>query len=73
MTGKELIEGYKKPEMIWNKCEKAPRNSMGCSEYWYYPEYCVYNSFSENKLLKMTDEEVNNLLHLAETIGNALY
>ena len=73
MTGKELIEEYKKPEMIWNSGNKAPRNSIWCSEYCYYDTYSVYNSFTEEELLEMSEKEIDHLLKLAETIGEALY
>ena len=73
MTGKEIIEIYKNPNVIWNKNDKAPRNSMGCSEYWYYPEYSIYNTFTEEELLEMSDKEVEDLYKLAEKIGESLY
>ena len=73
MTGKELIEEYKKPEMIWNSGNKAPRNSMGCSEYWYYPEYSICKTFEEYEIRNMSEKEIDHLLKLAGTIGEALY
>lgn len=73
MKAEELIKEYKKENMIWNRNKFAPRNSMGCSEYWYYPEYCVYNAFSEEQLMGMSEKEIENLLHLAEVVGEALY
>lgn len=73
MTGKELIEEYKKPEMIWNSGNKTSRNSMGCSEYWYYDIYSIYNSFTEEELLEMSEKEIDHLLKLARSIGDALY
>ena len=73
MTGKELIENYKSDNRIWNKGEKAPRNSMGCSEYWYYDEYAICRTFSEEEILGMSEKEIDNLLRLANSIGEALY
>lgn len=73
MTGNELIEIYESPEMIWNKNEKIPRNSMGCSEYWYYPEYSICKTFTEEELRNMSEKEINNLMKLAEKISEGLY
>ena len=73
MTGEELIKGYKSDDRIWNKGGKAPINSMGCSEYWYYDEYAIYNTFSEEEILRMSEKEIDNLLRLANSIGEALY
>ena len=73
MTGEELIKGYKSDNRIWNKGEKTPCNSMGCSEYWYYDEYAICRTFSEEELLVMSVKEIDNLLRLANSIGEALY
>ena len=54
MTGEELIKGYKSDNRIWNNGKKTPRNSMGCSEYWYYDEYAIYHTFSEEEILGMS-------------------
>ena len=73
MTGEELIKGYKSDNRIWNNGKKASRNSMGCSEYWYYDESAVCNTFAEEELLGMSEKEIDNLLRLANSIGEALY
>ena len=73
MTGEELIKNYKSDNRIWNKREKTPCNSMGCSEYWYYDEYAICNTFSEEEILGMSEKEIDNLLRLANSIGEALY
>lgn len=73
MTGNELIEIYESPEMIWNKNEKIPRNSMGCSEYWYYPEYSICKTFEEYEIRNMSEKEIDNLIKLASTISEGLY
>lgn len=73
MTGEELIKGYKSDNRIWNNRKKAPRNIMGCSEYWYYDEYAIYHTFSEEEILGMSEKEIDNLLRLANSIGEALY
>lgn len=73
MTAEELIKEYKNPTYFWNKGGRTPLNSMGCSEYWYCPEYSICQVFSEEELLKMDEKEIDNLFKLAEQIGEALY
>lgn len=67
MTGKELIEDYKKTE--WSKA----RNSMGCSESWYNEVFAIYNSFSEDEILAMSEKEINLLTKLAIKMSEAFY
>lgn len=69
MTGEELIKGYKSDDRIWNNGKRAPRSS----EYWYYEEYAICRTFSEEEILGMTEKEIDNLLKLANSIGEALY
>lgn len=73
MKGKELIEGYKSDNRIWNNGKKTPRNSMGCSEYWYYDEYAIYNTFSEEEILNMSEREIELLTRLGSKMSEALY
>ena len=73
MTGEELIKGYKSDDRIWNNGKKTLRNSIGCFEYWYYDEYAICNTFSEEEILGMSEKEIDNLLRLANSIGEALY
>lgn len=53
--------------------ENHGRNRMGCDENWYNPYYAVANTFKDEELKAMSEEELEHLLTLAETIGNALY
>ena len=49
------------------------RNRMGCSESWYDPYYAISQVFTSDEVSKMTDNELNNLIRLAEEIQGALY
>jgi hypothetical protein len=53
--------------------ETDARNRMGCSENWYEPYYCIAHTFSEEEINQMTEHEIDMLVKLAETIGEALY
>jgi len=49
------------------------QNIMGCSENWYNPYYALKNTFTYKELEKMSEDELNNLVKLAETISEGLY
>ena len=49
------------------------QNIMGCSENWYNPYYAIKQTFTYEELYKMSEEELNNLVKLAETISEGLY
>ena len=49
------------------------RNSMGCNESWYDKHYAISRTFTKEQVNAMSDDELNNLLKLAETIQEALY
>ncbi len=49
------------------------RNIMGCSENWYNPYYAIKKTFTYKELEKMSEEELNNLVKLAEAISEGLY
>lgn len=68
MTAKELIDKYKSQDF-----SKPMHNLMGCSENWYDFSYAVCNTFSEEELLTMEEKEINDLIKLAETMGEAFY
>jgi len=68
MTEKQkLLEYMDKP------VETTARNSMGCSENWYNSYFAIKETFSREKIEKMTNEEINNLITLADEIALALY
>ena len=60
-------------EYINNPVLTDARNSMGCSENWYNSYYAIKETFTEEEIVNMTDEEINNLVKLAENIMEALY
>lgn len=49
------------------------RNRMGCDENWYNPYYAIKNTFPREEIAKMTDQEIRNLIKLADAIAGALY
>lgn len=51
----------------------AARNSMGCSENWYNPFYAMMETFTREEIEAMSEQEVSNLLKLAERISDGLY
>lgn len=68
MTEKENLIKY-----INNPITTGMRNSMGCSENWYNAYYAIKETFSIDEIQKMTDREIENLVKLADAIGEALY
>ena len=64
-------------EQLLEQCKDAKpipgRNSMGCSESWYDPFFCMQQTFAEDELGAMTEQELNNLYRLADKITTALY
>jgi hypothetical protein len=49
------------------------RNSMGCSENWYNAYYAIKETFTIDEIKNMSEKEIENLVKLAEAIGEALY
>ena len=49
------------------------KNIMGCSENWYDPYYAIRETFSKEEVESMSECEVENLVKLAESIGEGLY
>jgi len=68
-----------KKEEILNKIKEAldnpdkGRNSMGCSEANYDPFYAIGRCFTEEKLLEMDKEKLENLIKLGEYLSEAFY
>lgn len=60
-------------EYIRNPVTTTARNSMGCSENWYSPYFCIKETFSFEEVEKMDDSEIERLIKLADRIGEALY
>lgn len=51
----------------------SAQNSMGCSENWYNPFFAVTQTFSKEEIEAMSEQEVCNLMKLAEKIADGLY
>lgn len=49
------------------------RNSMGCLERYYNPYYLIGSCFSTEMLMKVSEEELRNLLLLAEFTSEVFY
>lgn len=49
------------------------RNIMGCSENWYNSYYAISETFSQDEILNMSEEEILHLVKLAETLSESLY
>lgn len=49
------------------------KNSMGCNENWYNPNFAIRQTFSEDELKKMPLKHLNNLIELADQISDGLY
>lgn len=61
-------------EQILEQCKNVKpipgHNSMGCSESWYVPFFCLQQIFTEGELGVMTEQELNNLYRLADKLTN---
>ena len=68
MTEKEKLIDY-----INNPVTITMRNSMGCDENWYNAYYAIKETFSIEAINAMSDKEIENLVKLANNIGEALY
>jgi hypothetical protein len=49
------------------------RNVMGCNESWYDPYFAITHTFSRDYINLITDQQLNDLIALAENIQEALY
>ena len=66
---KEILKKIKKS--LENPAEG--RNSMGCSESYYYPNYLIGSCFTEDELSEMDETALNDLLKLAEFASDVFY
>lgn len=67
MTKQEIIDKIKNVETT------SAMNLMGCSENWYNPFYAMRETFGIDKLKAMTEDELNNLVKLANTLSEMFY
>ena len=68
-----MSEKEKLMEYIANPTTTDARNSMGCSENWYNAYYAIKETFSIDEIKSMNNEEIEYLVRLADSIGDALY
>ena len=55
-------------------CKPTPgHNIMGASESWYNPYYAIQQTFTEDEIKKMSENELNNLITLANKLAEAFY
>lgn len=67
MTKEEIINEIK------NLKTTNTRNSMGCSENWYNAYFAISETFSMEEIETMSENELNNLVKLADNIAEGLY
>lgn len=79
MTKEEILQGIR--NCFDKEQANKQRNSMGVSESYYNPYYLVGMCFTDDKkqtvdeseLLNLSEKELNNLIKLAEYVGEAFY
>lgn len=69
MTEKEKILEY----LMKTQQPGNTRNRMGCLESWYNSYFAMKQTFTYEEIYSMSENEIANLLKLAENIQEALY
>lgn len=69
MTKEEVINNIKNTSLVGT----SARNSMGCSENWYNVYFSIKMTFSMDEIENMSENELNNLVKLGNTIAEGLY
>ena len=69
MTKEEIINNIKNTSLVGT----SARNSMGCSENWYNVYFSIKMTFSMEEIESMSENELNNLVKLGNTIAEGLY
>ena len=69
MTKEEIINNIKNTSTV----ETSARNSMGCLENWYNAYCSIKMTFSMEEIENMSENELNNLVKLGNTIAEGLY
>lgn len=70
MSKEEILENIK------NVQSTNAMNLMGCNESWYnayYAYYAIKKTFSMDEIEQMSEKELNDLVRLAEALGDAFY
>lgn len=69
MTKEEIINNIKNTSLVGT----SARNSMSCSENWYNAYFSIKMTFSMEEIENMSENELNNLVKLGNTIAEGLY
>ena len=69
MTKEEIINNIKNTSLVVT----SARNSMGCLENWYNAYFSIKMTFSMDEIENMSENELNNLVKLGNTIAEGLY
>ena len=69
MTTEEIIKNIKNTSIVGT----SAKNSMGCSENWYNAYFSIKMTFSMEEIENMSENELNNLVKLGNTIAEGLY
>ena len=69
MTKEEIIKNIKNNSIVGT----SARNRMGCSENWYNAYFSIKMTFSMEEIENMSENELNNLVKLGNTIAEGLY
>ena len=69
MTKEEIINNIKNTSTVGT----STRNSMGCLENWYNAYFSIKMTFSMDEIENMSENELNNLVKLGNTIAEGLY
>ena len=69
MTKEEIINNIKNTSLVGT----SARNSMGCLENWYNAYFSIKKTFSMEEIENMSENELNNLVKLGNTIAEGLY
>lgn len=67
MTKEEILKEVRKDNTI------PGRNSMGCSESWYNPYYAIQQTFADEELDGFSEETLNALVKLGNSMSEAFY
>ena len=69
MTKEEIINNIKNTSLVGT----SARNSMGCLENWYNAYFSIKMTFTMDEIENMSENELNNLVKLGNTIADGLY
>lgn len=67
MSKEEILKEVRKDNRI------AGYNSMGCSESWYNSYYAIQQTFSDEELESFSEETLNALVKLGDSMSEAFY